>query len=107
MKIIKWFGKTKKPTLFKPLLKVHHTIMPDQQLSFNKWMTYIGKQVSYNFKKNKKHNPENGSGIGRYIFNGKELTDSELDELFPIHFKPASANKNPDGAGRLYSTHTL
>ena len=51
MKIIKWFGKTKKPTLFKPLLKVQHTIMPDQQLSFNKWMTYIGKQVSYNFKK--------------------------------------------------------
>ena len=39
----------------------------------------------------------NGMGIGRYIYNGKELTDSELDELFPIHFRPASSNKNPDG----------
>ena len=39
----------------------------------------------------------NGEGIGRYIYNNKELTDAELDKLFPIHFRPASSNKNPDG----------
>jgi len=39
----------------------------------------------------------NERGIGYHIYNNQELTDAELDELFPIHFRPASSNKNPDG----------
>jgi len=49
MKILKIFIKQRSQNHLIHILKVS-TVMPDEQLSFNKWTTYISAQVTCNLK---------------------------------------------------------